>query len=411
MLQKQIRPLNSKPKLKFWNFVNTNDDEAELYIYGPIVNGDGWIYEWFGIEATDQVQFIRDLNALGVKKTIKVYINSDGGDVYAAQTIHNVLKRNPANIITQIDGIAASAASIPAVAGRLVMPLNSQLMIHDPLLEIGGYFNATDLTDMKDILDQVKAGIIASYMTKSNLSEKEISKLMSKQTYLTAKQALELGFADEILYDKQVDVVNAGRFVIVNSLAFEANKLQGSNLIKHEGVDFMPNIITQTQQPVVQTIPVPQPGIAPVNQPVVQPIAVNPQPVINQPSVVNQQPTIPAPLPVDAAAQERQRLQTIDAIAVGIDPALVNEAKYGANPMSAEQLAYKAMAEGRMINQGLLNAAITANRASGVNNVQPLAVDQIDEPQIDLGTVSGVNKALGMIATANQASRFITRAR
>jgi ATP-dependent Clp protease protease subunit len=396
-LPKLIRPLNSgKPKLKFWNFNDSGGDEAELYIYGPIINGDGWIYEYFGVEATDQVQFIRDLNALGTKKTIKVYINSDGGDVYAAQTIHNVLKRNPANIITQIDGIAASAATIPALAGKLIMPVNAQFMIHDPMLELGGLFNAADLDEIKDILVQVKAGIVAAYMTKSNLSEKEIVKLMSKQTYLTAKQALELGFADEILYDKKIDVVNAGRFVIVNSLAFEASKLQNSNFIKNEEDDLMPNTIV-TQQPVAQTVPVQQPTT----------VTVVDQPTTQQP-VANQQ---PAPIDVaDVAAQERQRLQAIDAIAAGIDPTLVNEAKY-TNPMSAEQLAFKAMTEGKAISRGVLDAAIAANKASGVDDVKPGALDQNTEPQLDLDTTSGVNKALSIVAAASQSGRPISRAR
>jgi ATP-dependent Clp protease protease subunit len=414
-LPKILRPVNKKPGLKFWNFVNSSDEEADLYVYGDIVNGDGWIYEYFGLEATDQVEFIKNLNSLGLKKVINVYINSMGGDVYAAQTILDVLKRNPAYINTYIDGIAASAAGVIAMAGdKLIMPLNAQLMIHDPLVDLYGYFNSADLESMKDMLDQVKAGIIAAYMMKSNLSEKEISKLMSKETHLTAKQALELGFADEILYDKdkQVDVVNAGRFIIVNSLAFEASKLQSSNLIiKNEGVDFMPNIITQTQQPVVQTIPVPQPGTAPVNQPVNQPVAVNPQPVINQSPVVNQQSTTPAAPPMDAITQERQRLQAIDAIAAGIDPALVNEAKYGANPMTAEQLAFKAMTEGKLVNRQVLDAAIAANKVSGVEGVKPVAVEQTNDPQLDLGTVAGVNKALGIIAAASQSSRPISRAR
>jgi ATP-dependent protease ClpP protease subunit len=251
-----LTPINKQPPLKFWNFIDSSGDEADLYIYGVITNGDGWIYELFGIEATDQVQFIKDLNALGKKKIINTYINSPGGDVYAAHTIHNVLARNPAKIIHNIDGIAASAATIIPMSGYVRMQVNSQMMIHDPLIGLEGYFNAADLAEMGDTLAQVKASIVAAYASKANISEKEIIKLMSKSVHLTAKQAVDMGFADEILYDKPVEIVNSGRFLIVNSLAFDTSKFQFNPYEPNErNDDIVNNQSTQTVQtaaPVVQ---------------------------------------------------------------------------------------------------------------------------------------------------------------
>jgi hypothetical protein len=218
-----------------------------------------------------------------------------------------------------------------------------------------------------------------------------------------------MGFADEILYDKKIDIVDAGKFVIVNSLALDVSKLGFNPFLKtnNEGDDLMgnENLTAQnntTVQPVAAIPPAVQQNlqqVAPQNQPAVQN-----QPVVQAP--VN---TVPSPAPaqpVDAATAERKRLQDIDAIAANIDPALVNEAKYGATPMSAADLAFKAMQEGKTLNAGGLNAMISANQQSGVNNVQPVVVNQPEnDPEVNLGTVAGVNQAVNMIAVVAQANR------
>ncbi|WP_195724214.1 head maturation protease, ClpP-related [Paenibacillus monticola] len=370
------------PKLKFWNIVNSSEDEAELYVYGPIVNGDGWVYEYFGMEATDQVEFVRELNALGAKKNIAVYINSDGGDVYAAHTIHNVLKRNQAFVTVYIDGIAASAASVIAMAAdKLIMPVNATLMIHDPLIGISGYYNAEDLADMKDLLDQVKNSIVAAYMSKSNLSDKEIAKLMTNETYMTGKQALEMGFADEVLYDKTVEVVNAGRYAIVNSLAVDTSKMKNNPFLKHEGEGT--NMSGTPASPINSPVPTAPPAVPPVAAPQA---AANPVPF------------------VDAATVERERLKGIDAIAANIDSELVNDAKY-TNPITAEQLAFKAMKEGKMLNVGLFNQAVAANQAAGTGGVHGQTLDQGGEKEYDLNNLKDVNAVFSTFAAASQSGR------
>ncbi|MGN7760465.1 head maturation protease, ClpP-related [Paenibacillus sp. 22594] len=370
------------PKLKFWNMVSTSEDEAELYVYGPIVNGDGWVYEYFGEEVSDKVAFVRDLNALGAKKNITVYINSDGGDVYAAHTIHNVLKRNKASITVYIDGIAASAASVIAMAAdKLIMPVNATLMIHDPLIGISGYFNTEDLAGMKDLLDQVKNSIVAAYMIKSNLTDKEISKLMSNETYMTGKQALEMGFADEVLYDKSVEVVNAGKYAIVNSLAVDTSRMKNNPFLKQEGEE--PNMPGTPASPINTPVPVSPPAVPPIAAP--------------------QAAAVPLAI-VDAAAAERERLKGIDAIAANIDPELVNDAKYN-NPISAEQLAFKAMKEGKMLNTGLFNQAVAANVAAGTGGVEGQPLNQGGEKEYDLNNLKDVNAVFSTFAAASQSGR------
>lgn len=380
------------PKLKFWNIINSGENDAELYIYGTITNGDGWIYESFGMEATDQVEFIRELNALGEKKNLAVYINSDGGDVYAAHTIHNVLRRNKAHVTVYVDGIAASAASVIAMAAdKLIMPVNATLMIHDPLIGINGYFNASDLAGMKELLDQIKGSIVAAYAAKANLSEKEISKLMTAETYLTGKQAYEMGFADEVLYDKTVEVVNAGQYVIVNSLA-----VKGHPFSKLKGEDPMQG--TGTNQPTSSiNTPSPQASATP------SAISSNLSPVA---APQNAAPQVAAAGngAAEAATQERERLKAIDAIAGNIDPQLVNDAKY-VNPISAEQLAFKAMNEGKMLNAGLFTQAVAANQAAGTGEVQAQPLAQVQEKEYDLNNLQDINTIFNTFAAAAQVER------
>ena len=114
----------------FWNFQDSaGGDAADLYIYGPIVSSSSW---WD--DSIDAVQFSEDLKALG-GKDVTVHINSPGGDVFAAHAIHNQLIAYAGNVDVVIDGIAASAATIIAMAGaRITMPTNSMMMIHNPAM-------------------------------------------------------------------------------------------------------------------------------------------------------------------------------------------------------------------------------------------------------------------------------------
>lgn len=123
----------------------------------------------------------------------------------------------------------------------------------------------------------------------------------------------------------------------------------------------------------------------------------------------------PAPAPaaaptanttIDFAAQERARLKAIDEIAVNIDPELVNEAKYGENPMTAEQLAFRAMKEGKMLNTGLFEAAVQANKTAGTEGVQAQAQPQGTEKEYDLNNIKDVNAIFAQIAASSHMGRL-----
>lgn len=161
-------------------------DTAEVAIFGDI---------GFGYTATD---FHRQLNALGKGiKNLDVRINSPGGDVFQGFQIYNMLKRYKGNVTVTVDGLAASMASVIAMAGQeRVMPANAMLMIHNP---IGGVYGGKDeIASFADALGKMEDQIVNVYVDASGLSEKAIRTMMDKETWLSAEEAVSKGFADKI---------------------------------------------------------------------------------------------------------------------------------------------------------------------------------------------------------------------
>lgn len=178
---------------KFWNWTVTNNDEKTeriLTLSGVIAEES-----WFDDEITPKI--FRD-ELMGGEGDITVWINSPGGDCIAAAQIYNMLLEYKGNVTIKIDGIAASAASVVAMAGnKVIMSPVSMLMIHNPMTMAAG-----DTTEMKkaiSMLTEVKESIINAYELKTGMSRDKIAKLMDAETWMDANKAVELGFADEIL--------------------------------------------------------------------------------------------------------------------------------------------------------------------------------------------------------------------
>ena len=177
---------------KFWNFVKNEDtSETELLFNGPISEDT-----WWGDEVTPAL-FRDELSK--VSGNLTVWLNSPGGDVFAASQIYSMLKNHKGKVTVKIDGIAASAASVVAMAGdeTLIAP-TALMMIHDPSTSAIG--NKADMEKAIELLEEVKESIINAYETKSHLSRNKIAKLMSDETWLNAKKAHEMGFVDGILF-------------------------------------------------------------------------------------------------------------------------------------------------------------------------------------------------------------------
>jgi len=155
------------------------------------------IYDEIGAFGIPAKAFVDELKALGPVADLTVRINSPGGSVFDGVAIYNALKRHDARVVVWIDGIAASIASMIAMAGsEVVMPENAMLMLHDPSGLVMG--TAADMRGMAEALDRMKAGMVAAYRDKSGRDNTEIEALMAAETWLSAEEAVGLGLADRV---------------------------------------------------------------------------------------------------------------------------------------------------------------------------------------------------------------------
>jgi ATP-dependent Clp protease protease subunit len=183
---------------KFWNFVkNESTGETELIFDGPVSSEC-----WWGDEITPAM-FRDELSKINGNLTI--WLNSPGGDCFSASQIYTMLRNHKGKITVKIDGIAASAASVVAMSGdeTLISP-TGYLMIHNPMTLASG--NKADMEKAITLLEEVKEGIINAYVRKTGLSRNKISKLMDEETWMNAEKALQLGFVDGILFDKNTTI-------------------------------------------------------------------------------------------------------------------------------------------------------------------------------------------------------------
>lgn len=209
-------------KRKFWNWVKNDGadefgSERTLYLNGEISDET-----WYGDEVTPQM-FKDELNA--GNGDITLWINSPGGDCFAAAQIYNLLMDYKGNVTVKIDGLAASAASVIAMAGtKVCMSPVAMLMIHNPATVAIG--DEGEMQKAIDMLGEVKESIMNAYEIKTGLSRTVISHLMDAESWFNAKKAVELHFADEILFSPEeqkeapddVDAMLFSRAAVTNSL-------------------------------------------------------------------------------------------------------------------------------------------------------------------------------------------------
>lgn len=363
----------------------------QIDIRGDIVpNEYAEIYEWFGMDYASPGKIRQALNDAAGDE-VEFIINSGGGDVFSGSEIYSMIKAYNGKTVSKIYGLAASAASFAAIgANKVMISPTGQMMIHNA--SGGEWGDKRAHRDMADALSSIDNSIANAYELKTGKGRTELLNMMGRETWMDAKAAVDNGFADEILFDEgRLRAVASAR---CSSLPMAVIQKAKNELMKMKGEQTnMDNLNNQAPAqapataPVAPAAPQAQAPAAPVAQ--AAPVA----------------PTATAANAADFAAQERARLQAIDAIAANIDPQLVNEAKYGVNPMTAEQLAYTAMTTGKMLNQGILNQAIQANIESNVNKVGADPQQQQNEAEIDISTVSGVNKVLNALTWASQSGR------
>ncbi|SEG15021.1 ClpP-like prohead protease/major capsid protein fusion protein [Marinobacterium lutimaris] len=185
MASASVTPI--KPDGKSWYSIKAaaSPGAAEVYVYDEI--------GYWGITASD---FARDLKALGDLNAIDLHINSPGGSVFDGTAIYNLLKNHKASVTVHIDGLAASMASIIAMAGdRIIMPENALMMIHNPWG--GAVGDADELRKQAEVLDKVKASLLTVYTGRTGLSTEDVTAIMDQETWYTGTEAVAAGFADE----------------------------------------------------------------------------------------------------------------------------------------------------------------------------------------------------------------------
>lgn len=207
---------------QFWNIIKNEDTGAnELRIDGPITMEQGfwdWLFDKPDRSATGLEKAIKSFNG----KDITVWINSNGGECFAASVIYTALKNHKGKVTIKIDGTAISAASVIAMAGdEVLMSPTSVMMIHNPLTVAQG--EVKDMQKAIEILTEVKESILNAYVKKTNLSREEISDMMDNETWMSADTAIKLGFANDKLFDEEQseDVMNGiikGAQIVYNSI-------------------------------------------------------------------------------------------------------------------------------------------------------------------------------------------------
>ena len=180
----------------FYNFIHNEAGGDELHIDGEITSEDGG---WWG--ASGQIVARRFRQQLARCGDVTVFINSPGGDVFAGAEIYTALREHKGKVTVKISGIAASAASVIAMAGdEVLMSPVAYMMIHDPWTYAMG--NARDMEHQAQVLREIGEGLIAAYTTKTGKSRDEIADMLAAETYMNAEQAVREGFADGILYEE-----------------------------------------------------------------------------------------------------------------------------------------------------------------------------------------------------------------
>ena len=205
-------------RFKFWNVMrNEEEKSAELILYGSIGHDEDW-------DDISDKAFKQDIENLGDVENITLHINSPGGSVFSAIAIANTLKNHKAKVTANIDGIAASAATIITSACDIVrMPKNAHFMIHNPMTF--AYGNNQDMEKTLNMLNKVKDSIIETYLYKSNTDKETLSELMNEETWMDAKTAKGYGFIDEIINEEIEEEIIENK-LIINNMAFDISKFK-----------------------------------------------------------------------------------------------------------------------------------------------------------------------------------------
>ncbi len=361
------------PATKFWNVASVSEDEGEITLYGDVMSQtpiDWWTGEPEpGLYITPE-GFMEDLAAVKDKARVTVKLNSCGGDLYTGIAIHNALKALSGEVNVVVEGIAASAASVIMCAGDTVTVYpGSLVMIHGVSVVLWDSLNIQDMKQLIKGMDASERAVAEIYDGKTGLGVDTLRNMMTKETWMTGREALDKGFADTIKEDEDdpdMSMSSDRKILFVNGVRHNV-----------EGLRNIPG-----------TIPI-QRSAKPAARP-----AANKRPTnkaakfeggknhmtldelkAQEPDLVSQieqtATNAAKAQTTDAVTAERQRLAAIDSIAASIpDPQMVHDAKYGDKPCTAQELCFRVMQQSAASGQQFLadyKADGEASKASSVS--------------------------------------------
>ena len=355
------------PATKFWNVASVGEDEGEITLYGDVMSQqpvDWWTGEPEpGLYITPE-GFMEDLAAVKDKGHITVKLNSCGGDLYTGIAIHNALKALSGEVNVVVEGIAASAASVIMCAGDTVTVYpGSLVMIHGVSVYLWDSLNIQDMKQLMKGMDASERAVAEIYNGKTGLGVDTLRGMMTKETWMTGREALDKGFADAIKEDEDdpdMSMSSDRKVLFVNGVRHNV-----------EGLHNVPGTIPiqKSAKPAAR----PAANKRPTNK------AAKPEGGKNhmtldelkaqEPDLVSQieQAAVNAAQAqtTDAVTAERQRLAAIDSIAASIpDQQMVHDAKYGDKPCTAQELCFRVMQQSAAAGQQFLTNYAADGKAS-----------------------------------------------
>ena len=346
--------------------VNEETNSAEINMYGEVVSTrptDWWTGNVIPGNFIAQDEFLQDLESLAGKDSITVHINSVGGDMYAGIAIYNRLKGLAANVTTINDGLAASAGSLIFMAGDTrKVNAGSNLMIHGAAGFLYGYYQVQDLAAIKKQLEAHNRAGVNIYAEATGRDKDTIKNMVDRETWLTGADAVEAGFAHEVIGEDTpvtMRLTPDKANLIVNGVAMSTRGL--SNI--PAGIEVLPSAVSNAvfELPEYNNI-----------QNITR--SEEEMPITNVEELKAAHPDLVAQIVnaarTEGASQERARIQGIEAIQNAVaDQALITNAKFGENPLTAEQLAFQAMQAQAALGNTMLQNMAADNQESGAANV------------------------------------------
>ena len=361
---------NDRLTVMAYNFMETGEDETTIEIYDTIANKNTTDW-WTGKETTyvTPTDFQEKINAV-TTKNIVIRMNSAGGEVTAANVIAVAIqeaKEAGKHVVCKIVGACASAAvQIATVCDEVIIHASALMMIHNPMAWLGGYYDVKELKKVDGMLTAVKNGILNYYTEKTGMTKQKLSNLMDEEKYMDGKEAVELGFADSLMFeeDSEEEVIDRVQTIVnCNDFLHVPDKY----MVTYNAINKIKNPTPKKEgEPVME--------IKTINDLMAQ-----------YPALVDQIKTDAVAEAREAAVnegvqQERERMQAIDAMAGKVSDELLMKAKYEtfdtAEKVAMEAITTGAFNTGANVLAGMAQEGAANNAVAGtVNTMEPGGAD------------------------------------